>query len=330
MISEMPRLGFWRMAAWAAIAIAAACSSFDSAGGDAPADAGTDAPMSDDGPTPPPAPGDDGGPDAGKDATCAIGATFVSMKQLVGVNSPYYDTSPRLSHDERVIYFRLAKPGGAGVNGTLMRAERAAVGAPFAAPIEVPTVPPSFANPYVAPGELVLYFNDQGLAYRATSAAPGGPFGGALQYFVDGSSPNATIFTEDQKEIFYSLAGAGVGVDLWSAIETDAGFANAAAISTLNSVNNEDEPAISADGLELFFYSDRGRTGNTGIIYQSSRATRSAPWVTPKKVAELEPDSSASFASPGAISPDHCRLYYYAPADSAGWDIYIAERAPTP
>ncbi|HEY8079198.1 MAG TPA: hypothetical protein VIF62_33935, partial [Labilithrix sp.] len=326
--SEMPRVVLGRIVAIGAAAVwlAVACSSFESTetttsdAGDREAGGGGDDAM-------PPADGSTN--DAGADAsppTCAIGTVFVANKKIDGVNTPDYESIPRVSHDERVIYFRRSPLGGAG---KLYRAARAKVGDAFDVPVAVGGISTTFSTPWLTPDELTVYFDDDTLANPAvfaTRKTSASDFPAPTPWQIAGASPVAPVFREDLQEVFYAL---GTPSDLWSAAVTDGGYADAAVLGTLNSNGNDQEPAISADGLELFFYTEKMRASDDGTIYWTSRDTRSSPWRTPQKIGELEPDSGAQFTSPGTISPDHCRLYYYASTDpSAGWELYVAERAP--
>lgn len=99
---------------------------------------------------------------------------------------------------------------------------------------------------------------------------------------------NPTL-TADLLEIFFTsdrLSGNG---DVWSASRTDVlhPFSPPAAVAEVNTTTFETSSAISADGLTLWFGSDRpGGVGSTDI-WVSSRPNRSAPWSTPVNVVAL-------------------------------------------
>lgn len=66
------------------------------------------------------------------------------------------------------------------------------------------------------------------------------------------------------------------------------------------------DPAISADGLELFFISTRG--GNPHI-YMSARASTSSPWATPALVASLGDNATTSEHDPD-LSDDGLTIFF--------------------
>jgi hypothetical protein len=79
-------------------------------------------------------------------------------------------------------------------------------------------------------------------------------------------------------------------------------------VAELSDPADDDDPAISSDGLELFWSSSR--TGNERL-HTSSRPSRSAPWSRPTLLVEFE-DLTAKGAS---LSRDALSLYFEAMAD---------------
>ena len=98
---------------------------------------------------------------------------------------------------------------------------------------------------------------------------------------------NPTL-TADLLEIYFTSDRAGQG-DVWFARRAAVGlpFGAPEAIDVLNTSTFETSSAISADGLTLWFGSDRlGGVGTTDI-WVSSRPNRSAGWPTPVNVIPL-------------------------------------------
>jgi hypothetical protein len=118
--------------------------------------------------------------------------------------------------------------------------------------------------------------------------------------------------------------GGQGGQDIWVSTRANlqAPFPAAVPVAALNSPGLEEDPAISSDGLEIFFGSDRA--GDRGL-WTATRPNVAAPWGAPVRIAEL--DTPGQEHSP-AISSDGIRLYFA--SDRAGGvgsaDHYLAVR----
>ena len=108
-----------------------------------------------------------------------------------------------------------------------------------------------------------------------------------LAFFPLARTDNPTL-TADLLEIYFTSDRAGQG-DLWFARRSAVGQAFGApeSIDVLNTSTFETSSAISADGLTLWFGSDRlGGVGMTDI-WVASRPNRSAGWLAPVNVIPL-------------------------------------------
>ncbi|HEY4179176.1 MAG TPA: hypothetical protein VGM90_20170 [Kofleriaceae bacterium] len=134
-------------------------------------------------------------------------------------------------------------------------------------------------------------------------------------------------FTGDLLEIVFSSGrtGGSGGPDLWTATRTSAAAAWGAPVnlSNLNSATNDDRPWISADGLRMYFTSDRGGNGND--IYVTARASRTTPWAAPSLVPEL---MSVSDDEVGGLSEDELAIVFSTDRGgvATGRDLYLARR----
>jgi Tol biopolymer transport system component len=119
----------------------------------------------------------------------------------------------------------------------------------------------------------------------------------------------------DGQELFFTSDRAGShGLDLyrstWSA--TQGAFMAPTALGTLNSDGIDGGPALSGDGLTLYFNSDRvGGTGRQDL-YRATRPTRDAAFGAPVRVAEL---ASPAYDTGAALSPDGAFLVFCRQAD---------------
>jgi hypothetical protein len=103
-----------------------------------------------------------------------------------------------------------------------------------------------------------------------------------------GRTDNPTL-TADLLEIYFTSDRAGANGDIWFAKRSDphAAFGAPSPVTEVNSDSFETSAAISADGLTLWFGSDRGGGVGTTDIWMSNRTDRSAPWSSPVNVVAL-------------------------------------------
>jgi hypothetical protein len=91
-------------------------------------------------------------------------------------------------------------------------------------------------------------------------------------------------------------------------------------VDQLNTADDEDDPSFTADGLELYFNSNRN--GN-GELFRSIRASLDDPWGAPSAVAEI--NAAGSLNNP-VVSPSGLRLWMSMPGSAGGQDIFVATR----
>jgi hypothetical protein len=108
------------------------------------------------------------------------------------------------------------------------------------------------------------------------------------ELMADTKSDNPTL-TADLLEIVFTTDRVSGNTDIWTARRSNPSlpFDPPTAIAELNQGSFETSAAISADGLTLWFGSDRA--GGVGLtdIWVSGRATRTAAWSTPVNVVAL-------------------------------------------
>jgi predicted secreted protein len=96
-----------------------------------------------------------------------------------------------------------------------------------------------------------------------------------------------------------------------------------------NSSYSDGNPDISADGLTLFFDSDRPGGEGDRDIYVLTRATTDDLWSEPVNLGP--PINSAYFDAQSSVSPDGLSLFFCSkrPGGEGGRDIYVSTRATT-
>ena len=100
----------------------------------------------------------------------------------------------------------------------------------------------------------------------------------------------------------------------------------------INTPSIEVGPNLSADGLTLYFVSDRpGGYSGTAELWMSTRATTRDPWQT---VANVGPPVNSHSAASPSISADGLELFFdnglrVRPGGQGGGDVWFAQRATT-
>ncbi len=190
------------------------------------------------------------------------------------VNSEYNDTDPSLSTDGLSLFFRSdGRPGGYG-GKDLWLTTRLTEDEPWGKPINLgPTVNSSYdeGDPSISADGLSLYFSDY------TRPRPGG-YGGCDIWVTTRQTTNDPW---------------GEPVNLGPKV---------------NKVSNDFHQNISADGLTLFFSSNRRGGLGDYDLYMTRRATKKDPWGEPEN---LGPPVNSGFqeANP-EISYDGSILYF--------------------
>ena len=107
------------------------------------------------------------------------------------------------------------------------------------------------------------------------------------ELMADTKSDNPTL-TADLLEIFFTSDRVSGDTDIWTARRAHPSlpFEPPTPIAELNQASFETSAAISADGLTLWFGSDRPGSGLTDI-WVSGRPTRTAAWLAPSNVVAL-------------------------------------------
>jgi hypothetical protein len=254
---------------------------------------------------------------------------FAKVRKVDGVNTPSAESHARLSPDERVIYFQRAP--AAGGTPISYRAERPTIASAFGSSVAVSGLPLGAQHPFPSADELTLHFIDlngsQFDLYAARRDDASAPFAVAkkLPLAVAGAHHTTPVLRTDEQELLFSAVAVGTtNFNIWRAFPFDGGYLDSGPLNEINSNLSDHDPALSADGLDIYFGSER--VGPKSKVWVAHRDTLPEKFRTATVIAELTPD--AGYVSPSSISPDNCRLYFHSDQDpSASADIYVAERA---
>jgi len=209
------------------------------------------------------------------------------------VNSPHNDWGPNLSVDGLTLFLASDRPGGCG-SIDIWVTTRTTTDADWSAPVNLGETVNIFADeicPAISADGLQLYFSEWGV-FR-----PGG-YGGSDMWVTTRET------TSDPW---------GTPVNLGPAV---------------NSSAHDDGPFITADGLALFFSSDRPGGYGGSDMWVSTRETASDPWDTPVNLGPAV-NSSDSDSVP-RISADGSTLYFASnrSGGSGNFDLWQASIEP--
>jgi Tol biopolymer transport system component len=275
--------------------------------------------------------------------TCAWGE-FGSAAPVANVSSSSSEIDPWLSHDGLTLYFTSDREGGAG-GWDIWAAARVSPSSSFGLPAPVSEV-------NSAEEDTGADLSSNGLMLFFASGRAGGLGGSDLWYASRSSSsdpfdapvhistPNSDVWDADPAVsldrltlYFASRRGGSGDRNLWMAVRADSADAFGAPepLTALNSMGDDYDPAISVDGRELYFSTDRDEQRD---VWVARRADVGQPFDSAEPVAAIntdEPGVDGGVAdnewSPG-ISPDGRTLYFV--TDRAGLigsgDIWSATR----
>ena len=266
-------------------------------------------------------------------AMCASGyGQWTEPQPLVEINTNYVDKSPFLSFDGQTLYF--CRQAGPGWYYTRMyQATRIDPNGPFTSVAELSALNYFGGHveaPWVSPDNLRMYYfrTEPGsqsrlkLSTRSSATSPWLEGVDISELNALGRIANPTL-TEDELTIVFSgsnLSGGMGAYDLWMATRPapDLPFSNVINLVEANSSDSEYHPALSGDGLALYFTSNR--TGSTAL-FKSMRASVDVPFGVVEQLTYFE--SPSSIPDYPFISADGTE-FYYTQDYGEGPDIYRA------
>lgn len=140
-----------------------------------------------------------------------------------------------------------------------------------------------------------------------------------------GTSNFSPTLTEDELYMIFASNRAGGlgGYDLYETRRptVDSLWSTPVNLTILSSANDDWEPALSYDGLELFFISTRPGLG-TSDMWHSQRSTTTSPWSAPVNVGSPINGSGLSNDDPH-LTQDGLQLFY---TNSAVGQVMVATR----
>lgn len=131
----------------------------------------------------------------------------------------------------------------------------------------------------------------------------------------------APRLTSDELGIFFMRQGTS-SAQIVTATRTELGGAWSAAVlvKELSSSAHDGSPSLTADGLTMYFHSNRSPSSGSYDIWRSVRASKAAPWGTPTRLSIL---SSAASDTYPYVRPDG-RALYFSSLRSGHYNVYVA------
>jgi len=269
-------------------------------------------------------------------AACDVTKPFGTLTNLAAVNSNSEDMWGWFSADLLTIYFSGTATSSSDIN--LYQATRTSVTGTFSTPVLLGPINTTNTEdrPVVTADNLSLYAHSNASGtvhiYVATRTSAAAQFGSlALVPGVNGTGNTVDAdpwISADGLTMYFASTRDGT-YDIFRSTRpsTITDFGAPAAVAELDSTSVDDAPVLSADGLEIFFASNRAQ-GSTGRndIWHATRATTADGFGAPAMLSELSGTTSEDF--PTWVSADRCTLLIT--SDRAGgngsYDIWIATR----
>jgi Tol biopolymer transport system component len=155
-----------------------------------------------------------------------------------------------------------------------------------------------------------------------------GPWGAPTKITLDDPTADDPTLTGDRLELYVNSSREG-NADIYLSIRTglDQAWPQPTRVEALSSGSTETTPEVSADGLTMYFASDRPGGSGSSDLWRSTRLLRTDAWGTPEPIDELN-DATADTA--GGVTPDGLAIAFTSfRKANVEWDIYTAVRTST-
>jgi len=275
----------------------------------------------------------------------AIWSTPVNLGPAI--NSTANDQQPAISPDGLSLYFTSNRPGGLG-GFDMYVSQRASVFDAWGPSMNLgPALNTTFDEGNAA------FSRDGRLLFFQSKRLP--TFGGIDIWVAKRNNPhddfdwqpavnlgpgvnstaddNGLCYFEDEvrgtRRLYFGSARPGFGgTDLYVSEQmADGSFGPATLVPELNSLQNETDPSVRQDGLEIFFHSNRtGSIGTAFDLWVATRASTLDAWSTPVNLGS--PINTASVENNANLSSDGMTLFF-ASDRSGGFgvvDLYMSTR----
>jgi Tol biopolymer transport system component len=282
--------------------------------------------------------GDDGIAD--DDATVEL-SKFNTPIVITALSHPLTDDDPTITGDGLELYFASERGGAATGYADIYVSSRATTFSAWSAPTPVAELNSvdEDQSPGITADGLTIYFSSR----RATASIPGGSANTWVATRPDRTSawsaPQLVLevsSTMDEFEpqpdasntslVFYrQINSTDRDIFLSTRANTSATWSTPAPIAEINTIGIERSPFLSADGLTIWFSSDRPSTTGSGIndIYVAKRTTTSVAFDAPVPEDEL---NSADDDDDPSLTSDARIIVFTRSTPPNSYEIYEARR----
>jgi hypothetical protein len=237
----------------------------------------------------------------------------------------------RLTADELTVFFTVADFSGIRI----FSATRATTSVPFGTATFASTLSATGSNSYPSITEdgLAMFLESDRVAdagfdlFEAVRASKVGPFGAPAQIpSLDTPTFDGEPYVAPDGKTLYFVHGATSAgpFNIYASAWTGAQFGAPVVMGVVEANTSQSAPVITADGLTLYYASDRAG-GSGGIdVWKATRKVVGGPsFNAPVHVPELD---TASTDAPTWISADECVIYLQTTRNAAELKIYRAVR----
>jgi hypothetical protein len=278
-------------------------------------------------------PADASPPEDSGTLACSSDTPFEDPRPIRELNTIEDEAQPRLSADERTIFY-YRYDGDAG--GSLYQAKRDTADGAFTPPTRLFPGLPGARMPSLSADGLRLYFtaglSTTGLSIHLSErASTDQPFVSErviLPFTADDSFLGPQLYEGPGGPVLYLTRNLFDDDDVIRANLDPRGGIVATTLAEVPEVNtdaHEFDPFLSPDGLALYFTSEREGTPSGGRIFVARRPTPTSAFGPPQPLAEIA-QPAGGWVGMGSLSPDNCRLYYYSSTNGIECDLYVARR----
>jgi hypothetical protein len=229
-------------------------------------------------------------------APCTWSA-FGPVTALPGpIQSAVDDWSPTPTQGGLTLYFQTFRAGGPG-GGDIFYATRPDLASEFSTPVPVSELDTAKfeSGPTLTDDALDIMFERNlgggGDLYEATRTATGAPFTGITALATVNSPADETdpFVSADGLRLVFDSSTASNGYDLYETTRPAraSAFAAPTPLTELNTTSDDYNPTVSADGLDIFFSSNRPGGPGGLDIYTAHRPALDQPFGPATLVGEL-------------------------------------------
>ena len=273
----------------------------------------------------------------------ATSAAWTEPVPVTEVNTQYEEWAPFLSFDKLSLYFARVRTN-ISYYGRIYEARRENPSGPFTSIREISELNEPLVHilcPWVSPDNLrMYYYKEQGaigvwslqVSERSSVNDPWPKGTGISELNALGNALLAPKLTADELIIFfsaYNLPGGQGEYDIWMATRPDRNspFGQVRNLSEINTTSYELYPSPSADGLQLYFTSNRN--GNYQL-FKATRESLDAPFGNVEHLSFLDTPGGHSLFP--YLSSDGSKLYFVRQVGEnlSSRDIWVQDTKPQP